>query len=502
MSFKDTLYLFITLLAVVFLAGFGAVELLNQNAVAATPVLGTEPPPLVALAPDTANTIPLEGLWKFQIDPEDSGLSKKWNDPKFDDKKWTEIKVPAFWEEQGITTANTFWTKDTKNQPYSGYAWYRKHIKIPVAWSEKTVYLALGKIDDLDWVYWNNELIGHIDESTDFPDQVYRIYAIPTTALKPGKDNLIAVRVCDILGKGGIYSGPVALGYGNKPEIPGTEGSKYLGKSGNDRVNVGGSVHILPNETVKDAVAIGGSLHVEGIVTGDAVCIGGSLSISSTGEVYGDTVCVGGSIKIDPNAKLHGERVSVGSIRGLDFGKFFSKGVTHHRFFPFRYLFFITLFNIIYFCATVLAIVLVPERVQLISDTIYQVPGKSFATGIAAAILFIPLLLFLAITCIGIPLIPVAIIVAIVAWLLGYTSVALLIGTRFFHSKSQTLLWIALLGVLVLAIIKYIPLLGWFLVLIFELTGFGAVILTKFGKRKMILPVPAVPPVLPITPAT
>ncbi|MFB3895231.1 MAG: sugar-binding domain-containing protein [bacterium] len=506
MSFRDTLYLFITLLLVIFLAGFGAVKLLNQNAIAATTAPSSAPSPLVVLAPDTTTTISLEGLWKFQTDPEDSGLAKKWNEPKFDDKKWLEIKVPAFWEDQGITTANSFWTKDTKNQPYSGYAWYRKHIKIPAAWSEKTIYLALGKIDDLDWVYWNGELVGHIDESTDFPDQVYRIYALPSIAVKPGKENLIAVRVCDILGLGGIHQGPILLRYEKKPEIP--EENKYIGKTGTDRVNVGGSVHIQPGEVVKDAVAIGGNLNVEGTVTGDAVCVGGSLTISSSGEVYGDAVCVGGTMNIDSTAKLHGQQVAVGAIRGIDFGRFFQGKADHHRFFPFKYLFFITLFNIIYFCATVLAMVLVPNRIQLISDTIYQTPGKSFAVGIAAAILFIPLLIFLAITCIGIPLIPIAIIIAIIAWLLGYASVALMIGTRFFHLKSQTILWLALLGVLILVIVKYIPFLGWFLVLIFELTGFGAVILTKFGKPKKIVPgpqvspVPSVPPTPPIAPTT
>lgn len=504
MSLKDTLYLLITMLAVIFLAGFGAVELLNQNASAATTVPGSEPPPLVVLAPDTANTINLEGLWKFKIDLDTHGLEEKWNDAKFDDKKWSEINVPGFWEDQGINVENKNYVKDNLNEPYSGFAWYRKKIYIPATWIEdpmKPVYISLGRIDDYDITFWNGEEIGHTGIEHQYSDKQRRVYTIPWSIIKPGKENVIAVRVEDMRGKGGIYSGPVYLSYGKKPEIPLSE----LWTSGTDRVNIGGSVHILPNEVVKDAVAIGGSLHVEGTVTGDAVCIGGSLSISSTGEVYGDTVCIGGSIKIDPNAKLYGERVSIGTIRGIDFGKFFGQKVTHHRFFPFRYLFFITLFNIIYFCATILAIVLVPERIQLISDTIYQVPGKSFATGIAAAILFIPLLLFLLITCIGIPLIPVAIIVAIIAWLLGYASIALLIGTRFFHSKSQTLFWIALLGVLVLVIIKYIPFIGWLLVFIFELTGFGGVILTKFGKPKKILPVPPVPPVPaapPLAPST
>jgi hypothetical protein len=493
MTLKDMLYVVLTLLFVMFLAGFGVMGILNQTAHAESVDTTKNIPKPVAVSIDTTPTeISLEGLWKFQIDPDTHGQEEKWNDPKFDDKKWTEINVPGYWEDQGINIENKNYVKDELNEPYSGFAWYRKKIYIPATWTEnsvKPVYISLGKIDDCDLTYWNGEEIGHTGIEHQYPDKETRVYTIPPSIIKPGKENVIAVRVEDMRGKGGIYAGPVYLSYGKKPVIPPS--------SGPDRVNVGGSVHILPGETVKDAVAIGGSLKIEGQVTGDAVCIGGSLSITSTAEVYGDAVCIGGSLHIDPNAKVHGDKVTVGSIPGVNFGNLFGKG------FAWGSLFYvITIFSIIYLCVTILLVVLVPERLQLISDMVEQSPGKSFATGCAAAILLIPLLLFLLITCIGIPLIPVVIIVAIVAWLLGYASIALVIGRKLvdtFKWQIQTLLWIALLGVLVLILVKFIPCIGWLLVFILELAGFGAVILTKFGKPKKRPPVPSVPSVVPST---
>jgi hypothetical protein len=39
----------------------------------------------------------------------------------------------------------------------------------------------------------------------------YRVYSIPDDLLKPGQDNVIAVRVYDQGDRGGIYEGPISL---------------------------------------------------------------------------------------------------------------------------------------------------------------------------------------------------------------------------------------------------------------------------------------------------
>jgi sialate O-acetylesterase len=76
--------------------------------------------------------------------------------------------------------------------------------------------IILGKIDDMDQVYINGRLVGrtgNIDRKWASNDEHnrYRTYAIPEGILQAGKNNVIAVRVYDQEGQGGIYEGPVTL---------------------------------------------------------------------------------------------------------------------------------------------------------------------------------------------------------------------------------------------------------------------------------------------------
>ena len=56
-----------------------------------------------------------------------------------------------------------------------------------------------------------------------------------------------------------------------------------------------------------DIVAIGGSIDVDGDVSGDAVAIFGSLRLNEDASVGGDAVTVGGRVLRHPNATVKGE---------------------------------------------------------------------------------------------------------------------------------------------------------------------------------------------------
>src|SRR5947209_6668841 len=70
----------------------------------------------------------------------------------------------------------------------------------------------------------------------------------------------------------------------------------------------------LPSRKVRrdDIVRFGGGITVATgeYVGGDAVAIGGSVDVD--GEVSGDTVAVGGSLTLGPHAHVHGDAVVVG----------------------------------------------------------------------------------------------------------------------------------------------------------------------------------------------
>lgn len=77
--------------------------------------------------------------------------------------------------------------------------WYRKEFNFNEDDSKEGYELFLGPIDDLDATYLNGVKIGE-DEGW----QKDRIYNIPSKLLKKGK-NVLAVRVLDNVGGGGIY---------------------------------------------------------------------------------------------------------------------------------------------------------------------------------------------------------------------------------------------------------------------------------------------------------
>jgi len=144
----------------------------------------------------------LQTTWKFQ--PGDD-LRRKESD--FDDSGWVEIFVPAKWEDQGY-------------RDYDGYAWYRKSFIFPTNNENGKMVLLMGKIDDIDQVYINGTLVG---STGNFPSRpgaevytgqefdAFRGYYIPDGLLKKNQKNVIAVRVLDTGGVGGIYEGPVGI---------------------------------------------------------------------------------------------------------------------------------------------------------------------------------------------------------------------------------------------------------------------------------------------------
>jgi len=149
-----------------------------------------------SFADEWRELVNLKGSWKFSI-----GDDKEWSKIEFDDSNWEEIKTPSSWEDEGY-------------HGYNGYAWYRKRFYIPPHSRNKSIYLSLGYIDDVDEVYLNGHLIG---SSGSFPPEfrtaynAYRKYPVSPDLFNDGKENVIAVRVYDSQLIGGIISGDISV---------------------------------------------------------------------------------------------------------------------------------------------------------------------------------------------------------------------------------------------------------------------------------------------------
>jgi hypothetical protein len=313
--------------------------------------------------------------------------------------------------------------------------------------------------------------------------------------------------------------------------------------SAGSRVNVLGSVHVQADEIVKEAIAVGGSATVDGEVTQDVVAVGGPVRIN--GRVGGEVTSVGGSVHLGPKAVVEGNVTSVGGRiyrepgariegdtsdvgispwdrgwrRDHDWGPWaFRSGVSDFM----GSLIWLVLMGLL----TCLTLAVARRPLERVDRQLTAQPWNSVLAGILSAISFGPLLLvvtvLLAITVVGCALFllyPFLFLYLILLMILGYATVAYRLGrwvearfNRNFGSPYAA----ALVGVLLIQIWSVLgslldipPFLGFFagmfgfvgflVQLAAWVTGFGAVVLAKFGLEpgywnRQGPPVPPPPP--------
>jgi len=163
--------------------------------------------------------------WYEQIWHEDKGLheSKPWYDPGYDASAWHTMKVPGYWNDQGLN-------------PKYGVVWYRKEIDVPPALAGMPAKLSLGCIVDRDSVFVNGVFAG--TTGYQYPP---RRYALPAGMLKPGK-NSIVVRVINGVGRGGFVPD-------KSYQLTGLEGAPAIDLTGNWQYKLGTQADHLPGTT-------------------------------------------------------------------------------------------------------------------------------------------------------------------------------------------------------------------------------------------------------------
>ncbi|MCL1894298.1 MAG: putative Ig domain-containing protein [Holophagaceae bacterium] len=165
----------------------------------------------------TALTLTAQNLPLRQIPIDQGWLFNPTDDPSFsgirvDEKNWKPISVEKDWDSQG-------------HKGLIGFAWYRLKFVLPKALRNEDklkegMFLVVGKVDDGDQVFLNGEFVGQNGKTfnpgskppADFRTgqwQLERIYklAMNDPRLKWGSENVLAVRVANPSGPGGMYGG-------------------------------------------------------------------------------------------------------------------------------------------------------------------------------------------------------------------------------------------------------------------------------------------------------
>jgi len=259
------------------------------------------------------------------------------------------------------------------------------------------------------------------------------------------------------------------------------------GSRGPERVVFGHSLNIGADESVDKAVAIGGSLTIAGHVRRDAVAIGGSVTLLPNARVEGDVVAIGGAVSVAEGATVEGDYVSLGGSIPTTVGSMTRWVVGGpHMFSMLSFVVRLTRAALLFVIAVLIAVAF-PGALMRIVTYLVNRPGLSALGGLALLLGFVPLCVLLAVTIIGIPLIPVAVMLLVALFLFGFTVSAAWLGDRLPVSQqrrtpSKSVAW----GAAVLVVVSLIPWIGTAALIIVAAMAAGATMLSRFGRRAEI----------------
>ncbi len=273
-----------------------------------------------------------------------------------------------------------------------------------------------------------------------------------------------------------------------------------------DMVVFGGMVTLEEGATIDGDLALtGGSLEVYGTLNGDLVSTGGFVHLHDGAMINGDITRIGGNLVQDSGAEVNGNIITTtnSGINVPDDGFDFSR--MREAFRPVR-TFFGSIFQALAFAIIAIIVALVaPNGTDRLSKTIRGNFALCLGMGaLGFLVVFFGSILF-AITLIGIPLAILVLITFSIMLVYGWIGLGLELGRRMeklfkttWSSSIATGLGTLTLS-LAMALIGWIPCLGWLVVLLVAMAGFGSVVLTRFGTRlpDSIKPAQPTPPAGP-----
>ncbi len=269
---------------------------------------------------------------------------------------------------------------------------------------------------------------------------------------------------------------------------------------------LGGEVRVAAGDRVGDAVIIFGDAVVAGRVEGDLVAVASTVRLTSTAEVDGEVVAVGGATSVELGARVRGDLVLVGGSYDLPDGftvggervlvgvasewtllvsllRWFSEGLLQGRLIV-PGLAWVWMFVALLLAAFLLVQLVFGGAVRSCAGQLASKPLTALLAGLLAVVLIGPLAFLLAISVIGLPLIPVLLLAFLFAGFFGHAAVARWIGSAVVEESSpgdrlQAARSLSI-GFAVLCLAYALPVLGLAAWTLAGVLGLGAVTATSF----------------------
>ncbi len=256
-----------------------------------------------------------------------------------------------------------------------------------------------------------------------------------------------------------------------------------------DVVSMGGPVNI-EGEVRGDVVSMGGPVDIQGDVRGDVVSFGGPVTIG--GDVRGDVVTFGGPTSLQAGSRVHGRLMTFGGPVDRHHDATVIGEIRSFWGLPGLRAWSWTWGTISALLITLFVILLAPQATQVVADRIVERPWEATIHGVLTLLLFLPVCVLLAITCVGLIGIPILFVLLVLAGILGSVAVHLILGrkvTAVLGWSVTSIFGLAVIGALLLRAIDLLEIAS-FLAIIPALVGLcvlvlgvGGAVMTRLGTR-------------------
>jgi hypothetical protein len=260
-------------------------------------------------------------------------------------------------------------------------------------------------------------------------------------------------------------------------------------RTGGEKVAVFEDVIISADQAWDNVVVVGGDLIVEGSVANSVVVVGGDLTIRSSARIGFDArddahhdasvVSVFGSVTVESGATVSGRVVDVaGGFSDAVKAAFVDPVVTPWKWSSIVGWIVSTIFLAV---AALVVVAIAPRQIAAVRDRARRHLFSSLGWGALGLIIGVPLItILLIITVVGIlVVVPWLAIVVPILLLFGFVGLAALLGRLILGEREDRrgqVMFAAVLGVVILCVVRWIPVAGAVVGLFAVLVGLGAVI--------------------------
>ncbi|MFB3879721.1 MAG: glycoside hydrolase family 2 protein [Armatimonadota bacterium] len=129
----------------------------------------------IVLAKSSRAVIPLNGVWRYQKDPERTGESRRLFAPETGRGDWGEMTIPANWYK-------------TEVGDYHGVIWFAREFELPKEMKGRQLMLRFGAVDYIADVWLNGEYLGR-------HEGFFAPFTFGVTAIAREGKNTLVVRV-------------------------------------------------------------------------------------------------------------------------------------------------------------------------------------------------------------------------------------------------------------------------------------------------------------------